>query len=116
MDLNGRRVLVTSDEAHPTEGQPSVGCSDCPWRRDAVAGWLGPLTANRWLEAAHGEERIMCHVLKGPQCAGAAIYRANVCKRPRDQSFLRLPADRTRVFAARNEFQGYHDDEEDTHR
>jgi len=39
-------------------------CNDCPWRRKSCAGWLGPFGIK--------------------QCAGAAVYRANVCKSPRD--------------------------------
>lgn len=42
------------------------------------------------------------------QCAGLAIYRANVCKKPRDRSILTLPADREAVFAAPSEFRHHH--------
>ena len=45
----------------------------------------------------------------GAQCAGAAIYRANVCKSPRDGSLLKLPADRETVFADKSEFWEHHD-------
>lgn len=94
-----RRRLVSSDEATPSRTQHTRPCGDCPWRRDALEGWLGNLTADAWLAAAHGDARIDCHTLIGPQCAGSAIYRANVCKLPRDPATLRLPADRRNVFA-----------------
>jgi hypothetical protein len=73
-----------------------------------MEGWLGSMSVEAWLAAAHGEARIDCHTLKGPQCAGAAIYRANVGKLPRDRDLLRLPSDRVTVFATRPEFVEYH--------
>ena len=45
----------------------------------------------------------------GPQCAGAAVYRSNVCKRPHSLAILRLPADRTLVFASPIEFRSHHE-------
>lgn len=51
-----------------------------------------------------------CHVLKGAQCAGLAIYRANVCKSPRDPNAIKLPADREKVFATPMEFRMQHCD------
>ena len=102
-----RRMLITDDEAIPVAGQPEVPCSDCPWRRDSLRGWLGDASVKEWIAAAHGEERIDCHVLVGPQCAGAAIYRSNVCKRPRDKSLLLL--DRSdAIFALPQEFEAHH--------
>lgn len=85
-----KRTLVTSDEATPLSSQLTKPCSDCPWATNAVNGWLGPHTAQEWLALIHSEGRIDCHVFDGPQCAGAAIFRANVCKSPRDRSLLRL--------------------------
>jgi hypothetical protein len=49
-----------------------------------------------------------CHVLEGAQCAGAAIYRSNVCKRVINKSLLILPADKNSVFASRAEFLSHH--------
>lgn len=73
-----------------------------------MPGWLGGLTAEQWVWKAQSEERIPCHTLIGPQCAGAAIYRSNTCKSPRDKSLLVLPADRERVFSHAMEFVAYH--------
>lgn len=106
-------ALTTDDEAVPTNVQIEKPCHDCPWRRNALQGWLGGNTAEQWLEIAHGEARIPCHALKGPQCAGAAIFRANMCKLPRDPSVLRLPADREAVFAHNGEFLDHHEREGD---
>lgn len=105
-----RRTLISIDQATPTNAQHKRPCSDCPWRRDSIPGWLGGATVSQWIERAHGEVRIDCHVFKGPQCAGAAIYRANVCKTPRDGSLLQLPADKERVFGFFTEFSAHHDD------
>lgn len=105
----GRQLqLLSSDDAVPAQGQHTKPCSDCPWARNALAGWLGSMTPEQWLANAHGEARIDCHTLAGAQCAGAAIYRANMAKLPRDASLLRLPADRERVFATPAEFRTHH--------
>ena len=101
-------AMTTEDEAVPTDVQPDKPCHDCPWRRKALQGWLGLGTPSEWIQTAHSDEKIACHALKGPQCAGLAIYRANVCKTPRDKSVLRLPADRENIFASSAEFLEHH--------
>lgn len=96
--------------------QHTSPCHDCPWRRNAAQGWLGKLSARQWVEEAHGESFILCHVkaksdnvATEPQCAGAATFRANVCKLPRDPEQLKLPADRAAVFSNRVEFLNHHE-------
>ena len=42
------------------------------------------------------------------QCRGAAIYRANVCKSPRDPEVARGPVDRENVFASPMAFKEHH--------
>jgi len=106
----GRRQLVTDDEAVTTPKQHQQPCGDCPWARTALRGWLGNTTASQWLQDAHGEARIDCHTLRPHQCVGAAIYRANVCKAPRDPEALRMPVDRATVFATPGEFLAHHDE------
>ncbi len=108
MSAPPRRLMVSSAEAQPAKGQHTKPCSDCPWRRDSLEGWLGGLTTGEWLNEAHGEGSISCHTLQGAQCAGSAIYRANVCKLPRLAAALRLPPDREHVFANRFEFIEHH--------
>ncbi len=106
--MAGRR-LISSDEAVPAKGQHTSPCSDCPFARASLPGWLGGETVENWLQDAHGEGIIPCHVLAGAQCAGAAIYRRNVLKRPRDPEVLVLGADRVTVFATPPEFAAHHE-------
>lgn len=74
-----------------------------------MSGWLGTdQTAEDWIRTAHSEDRVDCHKHHPGQCAGLAIYRTNVCKRPRDPETLVLPADRATVFASREEFLTHH--------
>lgn len=108
-----RRTLISSAESRPARAQHTSPCGDCPWRRNSLRGWLGSLTSHEWLRAAHGEARIDCHTLRGPQCAGAATYRSNVCKRPKDAGLLLLPPDRGNVFATPAEFAEHHAAEAD---
>ena len=100
--------MTTSDEAIVTEMQPTKPCHDCPFARTAINGWLGGNTKEEWSALVQGEVLIPCHALKGPQCAGAAILRGNMCKRPRDRSLLVLPPDRDRVFSHTREFEDHH--------
>lgn len=100
--------LKTFDQAKTTKKQHTKPCSDCPWSRNSVPGWLAQSTPIEWLEYAHGETLLECHTLIPQQCAGAAIYRANVCKVPRDKTQLQLPADEIRVFANQQEFYDHH--------
>lgn len=100
--------LVSIDEAIEAKGQHTKPCADCPWGRTALRGWLGGSTTGEWLATAHGDGRIECHTCNGAQCAGAAIYRTNVCKRV-DPPNLALPVDRVRVFGSPFEFAEHHD-------
>lgn len=104
-----KRQLVSSDKARPVITQHTTPCSDCPWRRDSLQGWLGSLSPRAWLSAAHGEDTADCHTTRGPQCAGLAIYRSNVCKRPRNTAALVLPKDRELVFSSPVEFLTHHE-------
>jgi len=113
--VSGRK-LVNGEDAAPCAKQPAKACSDCPWARAALPGWLGSLSADEWLAVAHGESTADCHALKSEDdepwaCAGLAIYRRNVGKSVRDPEALRLPADRERVFTTPMEFKEHHDNE-----
>lgn len=80
-------------------------CDECPWRKDSIPGYLGPHTAEEWLNMAHGEGPIACHkTIKvndswegARQCRGAASYRANSLKIPRNPEIVVGPTD-DRVF------------------
>lgn len=98
-------------------------CNECPWRRVAAPGWLGPHTAMKWVEIIHGEEPIACHKTikdvgedgRGDwdhpamrQCRGAAIFREHVMKSPRDPNIAMGPADPDKVFVTNAEFIAHH--------
>ncbi len=102
------RRLLSSLEAVPAKSQHKKPCSDCPWARTALNGWLGNNTAAEWVQIAHGESQVECHALTGAQCAGIAIYRSNTYKVPRDRTNLRLPRDTKRVFESPIEFTQHH--------
>lgn len=106
--MTKRKQLLSTEDATDAPCQLKKPCSDCPWAREAVHGWLGGETPEAWVHAAHGEEKVACHVHPNVQCAGLAIYRGNVCKLPRDQNVLVLPPDRELVFATPNEFLEHH--------
>ncbi len=102
------RRLISCDEAVQSDRQHTQPCSDCPFARTALNGWLGGLSVFDWLITAHSDAMGMCHVVDNQQCAGLAIYRANVVKLSRDQNVLVLPKDKERVFATPTEFQEHH--------
>lgn len=98
-------------------------CNECPWRREAVPGHLGPYTPLDWIKIAHGEAPIACHktivVQLGEttgnwdephmrQCRGAAIFRENVTKNPRNPSIATGPADTETCFGDNDEFIEHH--------
>lgn len=106
--------LTIASESEPTMAQHRIPCVDCPWRRKAIPGWLGALSAQEWLAEAHGEARIDCHTLKKAywpkeqwQCAGAAIFRGHVCKLPKHPLALQLPPNK-KVFRGDSEFLAHH--------
>lgn len=103
-----RKQILSIDEGKPATKQHKSPCSDCPFARKAVSGWLGGLTPEQSALQAAGEVKIDCHVHLGVQCAGAAIYRSNTCKSPRDKSLLILPRDTTKVFKNHIEFIAHH--------
>lgn len=129
--MNHKGQLVTSAEAQPFRRQHRAPCSDCPWARKALPGWLGPNTTQEWLMAAHHHASIIaCHTRAMPegmpdpmdlqsasinailgghwQCAGAAIYRTNVVKRV-EPPVLWLPQNKILVFASPLEFRSHHE-------
>lgn len=98
-------------------GAVTKPCTECPWRRDATPGHLGPHSAQDWIRTAHGENPIACHLTvrhndqpwsELKQCAGAAIFRANICKQPRHTAVAVLEADTATVFGWDNEFTDHH--------
>lgn len=59
-------------------------CSECPWRTDAPAGWLGGWSPEFYADAVQNNEVPVCHLSDfGPDddrtsmCAGALSVMAN---------------------------------------
>lgn len=103
------RRCVTSDEAVRTQRQHRKPCADCPFAKTALNGWLGGETIEDWLQCIHTDTIINCHCTTNQQCAGAAIYRANVFKRVRSAEALALPPDDGKlVFSDDNAFRKHH--------
>lgn len=105
---DGGARLISDQDAVPAKGQHTRPCADCPWARESLPGWTGSVEPETWIRGAHGEDRIECHTLTGAQCAGAAIYRANVAKHPRDPETLKLRPDHGAVFSEPSEFIEHH--------
>lgn len=104
-------------------------CNECPWRRVAPSGYLGPYSPLDWIKIAHRDTPIACHktvVVTDPlegigswehpklrQCRGAAIFRSNVGKEPRNPHVVTGPEDTEGCFATNEEFLVHHGDEEE---
>lgn len=101
------KKLISSDEAIESNKQHTSPCSDCPLRRDALNGWLGGSTPEQYRQLIHSDYRVNCHAIKGPQCAGVAIYRSNVAKYT-EPGILKLPVNREDVFSNPMEFLEHH--------
>lgn len=102
-------------------------CNECPWRREAEGGHLGPYSPLDWIKIAHSDTAIACHktvvAVKNPlegigdwehpkirQCRGAAIFRENVQKNPRNQEVVTGPGDKESCFGTNEEFLEHHGD------
>lgn len=108
-----KRRLVSFDEAATVATQHTGPCSDCPFSVYSINGWLGKSTPEDFIQLAHSDSLYSCHALVRPgrkelQCAGLAVFRANICKVPRDQSVLRLPQDKKMVFPTATAFLEHH--------
>ena len=102
-------ALTSHEDAELARCQHKEPCHDCPWRRnEALPGWLGSETPEAWVQIAHSSALVDCHAFTGAQCAGIAIYRANVLKRA-DPPSITLPKDHEKVFSTPMEFIAYHD-------
>lgn len=103
-----KKQLISSEEGNKVSKQHHKPCSDCPFSRDSLSGWLGGGSAKEFITIAHSDESYGCHVKIGAQCAGMGIYRANVGKCPRNVETLKLPQDKSRVFSTPMEFLEHH--------
>jgi len=97
-------------------------CPDCPYSREVAPGALGGSSPLIYIGQAAGPFVLPCHkhcdfddpnwklkAINTPQCAGAAIFRANIgVDKFMPDVIHKLPADRERVFATSAEFLAYH--------
>lgn len=94
-------------------------CETCPWRRDAAPGALGGSHPFKYIGQVHGPFWLPCHNSPGysndcrnpqhRQCAGAAIFRANIgVSESLPEQLDRLPADREAVLSTPVEFLAHH--------
>ena len=120
--------MRTAKRGSATAYRPACGaapCDQCPFRRKSPAGWLGAATPASFIVEISMERPLPCHPTIdyddpnwlekwnrqeiGRICAGSLIMAANMCKRPRDPEFPRLPRDASAVFATHLEFIEHHD-------
>lgn len=101
------KKLISSEDATRKTVQHTSPCSDCPWSRTSLNGWLGGVSVDQWLHRAHTDTFVPCHTTPNQQCAGLAIYRRNTCKAVH-APLLTLPADKETVFSWRSEFIEHH--------
>ena len=97
-------------------------CSNCPFSRAVAPGALGGSPVETFIGQAYGPFVLPCHkacdfsdpdwkakAIDTPQCAGAAIFRANVKVAPMmPPSLHALPEDKVTVFASAVEFYAHH--------
>lgn len=103
------RKFTCDDDRLPTSTQHITPCAGCPWTKHSLKGYLGGYSTDQWIEWAHGERVIDCHNTTNHQCAGAAIYRANVAKSARNPLILKLPKDATLAFSSPKQFKEHHE-------
>jgi hypothetical protein len=78
-------------------------CKTCPWRKQAIAGWLGSASPEEFIQCISKEIKLPCHsaidyerddwkeqIERGPHCAGALLANRKLCKLPRDPEHSRL--------------------------
>lgn len=107
-------------------------CNDCPFRRNAVPGWLGASRPEWFVESAlsdfaeyaPGAPMAPCHqtvnyedddwlakLSEADACVGALQFAANNCKSPRDperSAAVRAAGQNPDVFRTSQEFIDYH--------
>lgn len=77
-------------------------------RRDSKPGFFVSGVLPVWIAHLHSDTLIPCVDREDTQCAGAAIYRMNICRPPGVEGLLVLPANRKDVFELPTEFVNHH--------
>jgi hypothetical protein len=97
-------------------------CSDCPFRRKAMPGWLGASSPEGFIDCMERDEPLPCHQTidydnnphwlvewmhqkTGNMCAGALIFMANKIQQ---HPFQKMAKDHENVFSNTIEFVRYH--------
>lgn len=98
-------------------------CSDCPFRRKAMPGWLGASSPEGFIDCMQRDEPLPCHqtidyddpkwLVKwmqqrentGSMCAGALIFMANKLQH---HPFQKMQPDHENVFSNSVEFVRHH--------
>lgn len=96
-----------------------VACKECPFRRKAPAGWLGPDPLDFYTTAITFDVPISCHRTREKKrspaaCAGSLIHMRNQMKLPRSDEALRVEMmkvepDPAAVFQWSHEFAAHHE-------
>lgn len=99
---------------------PTAPCHDCPFSRAVKPGTLGGSEFTVYVGQTIGPFILNCHTADGyrhkqtrvhevAQCAGAAIFRANLgVDKQMPHGIHRLPEDRHAVFGDHAEFIAHH--------
>ncbi len=118
-------------DSHPMKTNLKAPCSDCPFRKKSLPGWLGPWQPWDLLRSVDADVPFPCHQTiaedheergqsldQMQSCAGAALFLANRYKLSRDpstarhQALLRQQDDyveqKARVMSTENEFMLWH--------
>ena len=111
---------MPTEQSRPCAPKP---CSDCPFRRKSLPGWLGAYEGPEDFLAVHyhGEIPNPCHLTVNyddPKwkdkleaalpCAGHAIMFANDCKLPKTWKPTPVEQDHENVFSHPREFIAHH--------
>lgn len=99
-------------------GELRKPCQKCPFARQSTPGAMGGSDPMVFIGQAYGPYRLNCHMAEGyeqdpdcmsAQCAGAAIFRANVDRaKLMPAVLLALPKDTETVFADAAELLAHH--------
>lgn len=80
-------------------------CNECPFRKNAGAGWLGDNTPEDFSIAATSDTSVSCHLMvdqdqehfswekdeaAAPRCRGALAMMSNMCKVPINKEMAKL--------------------------
>jgi hypothetical protein len=102
--------------------QHTKPCATCPFRRSVKPGALGGASTSKFIGQANGPFYLPCHEREGysaqrgrmgdfsmPHCVGAAVFRANISRRPANSQELQCPPDKEAVFSSNEEFVAHHE-------